>query len=130
MNKTIAQLIFVLIDLAAIYMAYRTIKNFFELSDNIKNHVSEINFQWPLGLYLLLLVVPILHLSSFVKLEFIEKSGLKEYFTFIPLIIIVAIIVYFNMSISSKLNNHNYKYDTEKSKRMTFSTFRVYQHKN
>ncbi len=128
MNKTIAHLIFLAIDIAAIYLAYFVIKTYWQISQDIQAGIDRVSFQWPFGMFLILMIIPVIHLSSI----FPKGSGAKSFgdiFLLAGVSSIVLVIALMNINISRNLKSNDYIYNSEDSKWMTFSMFKHYDKK-
>lgn len=128
MNKTIAHLIFLAIDIAAIYLAYYVLKMYWQLTQDIQTGVDRVSYQWPFGLLLILLVIPLIHIIS-VILQGSSNSSLSNILMIAGSVAIVAVIVILNIKISGNLQSYDYEYNSKDSKWMTFSMFKYYDKK-
>jgi hypothetical protein len=127
MNKKTAHLIIGIFDLAAIAACYYVFYRVGVIHHSINSDVKVIELQRPIGLYLLLLIVPVVHVLGLFRfsqkiLKFVNISAI-----FCFLLLLVAGL-YADRVLESQILKAGYQYCPTRSSGGAFSEFRVYLH--
>lgn len=125
MNKNLAHIFLWFLDLASVWWVYYSISAWNNILQDINMGVNSIGFQWPVWIFFILLIIPIIHVFALYCKKWVIVVY-KELMLLIFVCIVVIPVFYFNSKISSKLSSHDYIYDVENSTRMTFSIFKNY----
>jgi hypothetical protein len=125
MNKLTAHTVLVLFDLLALYGSYFVFEHWHDLSLLIASQVNRVEIQSGIGVYILLLIIPVTHLSSFIQWSdeaalLVNKGLIATFF----LLAIVAIFI--SIKFTEKIEHTDYFYCEKESDKMTFSEFRVF----
>lgn len=68
MNKSVAHSVLIIIDLAAIYACFYVYSAYSDITQLIDNSAESITIQKPTGLYIVLIMVPIVHGTGFFNI--------------------------------------------------------------
>lgn len=126
MNKRTAHFVLILFDIAAFAGCYFVYHEFTSLKAQIEASAGSITFQNLFGFYALPIVVPLVHLSSFV--DWREPARQKIGNVLVVTICMTLVIATFvaNSSLKRKIMAAGYYYCEELSEQMTFSKFNTY----
>ncbi len=129
MSKLVAHIILAVADIASIFAVVYVLQTWSGITTVINNDSEQISYQSGFCLFLLLLIVPILHLWSLLEAKFkFSASTLK--WANRAFIGVFVLFVVFAQSLSWRLDNNlsiaGYHYCAERSESRTFSEFRVY----
>lgn len=125
MSKTTVHIILFFIDIAAIFACLYVFGEYHDISDQLNSFVDSIVVQRPLGLYFVLIIVPIIHCSGLVRIaKKREKLANNCLITCFALLIISAFV--FDSWVESKITNAGYYYCEDMSESMRMSEFKRY----
>jgi hypothetical protein len=125
MNKLSAHIVIGIFDLLALYGAYYVYEQWHELSLLIADQVGRVEIQSGLGVYLILLIIPVTHLVSVINWPERVKGLINK--ALITTLILLGILAYFvSVKFTEKINQADYFYCEKASKDMTFSEFRIF----
>lgn len=125
MGKLRAHIILSLFDIATLFVLYHLFSEWNRISDSILLSENNIRIQKPLGLYLLLLVIPLIHLTSLINVPK-TYNRLANYALSGVFLLIIVFSFYLDVRIESRLINAGYSYCKNKSENMRFSEFKVF----
>lgn len=125
MSKKSAHLILLVVDLAALFACYYVFNVYSDIISQINNQVEIIDVQKPLGMYALLIVVPVIHALGFVK---IPENRLKlANISMVVFFIVLTVFSWiFDVKLEDKIEDAGYYYCSTLSESMTVSEFRTY----
>ena len=125
MNKLTAHTVLVLFDLLAIYGSYYVFGHWYDLTLLIENEINRVEIQSGIGVYFMLLIIPITHLTSFIKWPSDVSPWISK-----GLIVIFSLLIMMSIFISikftEKIEHAGYFYCKKDSNRMTLSEFRIF----
>lgn len=125
MNKATAHAVLGVFDIAAIGACYHVVNRWFTINDQLTSGVAAVTVQTPLGLLLLMAIVPLVHLTTLLKPSEQAKKWLN-----IILVALFVVLVFvgfaFDNRLVSKIENTGYQYCPQHSDSMTFSEFKTY----
>lgn len=125
MNKTIAHIILSLIDVAALFACYYVYSEYREITNQLHESVDKVMIQKPLGLYAVLIVMPVLHGISIFKITK-NRAKLANNSFIVFFILLVASAFIFDSRLDKKITQSGYYYCDELSESMRMSQFRTY----
>ena len=125
MNKSVAHIILLLVDAAALFACYYVCSEYENVIREINTFTDSIILQKPLGLYSVLIMVPVLHGVSLLSITE-EKSKLLNRSVVIFFLILVVSAFVFDAWLENKIINSGYYYCNEGSESMRMSEFRLY----
>jgi len=125
MNKLSAHTTLVIFDLLSVYGAYYIFWEWRDLNTLILNQAKSIELQSWVGIYIILLIIPITHISAIVKWQERYNGIVNRVLIvgFAGLILLAGVI---SIKFTSKVEESNYFYCEKESTQMTFSEFRVF----
>lgn len=125
MTKSFAHGIFLGFDIVAIAVCYYVVTEWFRIATQTAAKQPLIELQSGVGVYLIILLLPLFHITTFVKL----KTVYKVYGVGLVIacsLCILAFSFYVNIALVHKLEGFDYKYCKAKSLQMSRSEFKVY----
>ena len=125
MNKFTAHTVLGFFDLLALYGSYYVFERWHELSLLITNEVNRVEIQSGIGVYVLLLIIPVTHLSSFIQWS--DKSArLVNKCLIATFSLLVIVTIFISIRFTDKIEQAGYFYCEKYSNKMTFSEFRIF----
>lgn len=125
MGKFKAHIVLSLFDIMAIFVCYHVVREWNRVSGSVLLSEYSIGVQKPLGLYILLLVIPFMHFSSLINIPVSYKKATSYVLVGIFLLMII-LSFYIDYRIDNILTNADYSYCQQKSEGMRFSEFKVF----
>lgn len=125
MNKTTAHIILAFIDIAALFACYYVYSEYRDISSQLNELVESVMIQKPLGLYAVLLVVPALHTTAYLKIPDNRAQLANRSFIVLFVLLIVSALI-FDSWFESIITESGYVYCEGMSESMRTSEFRVY----
>jgi hypothetical protein len=125
MNKATAHAVLGAFDIAAIGACYYVVNQWSTIDGQLTSGVAAVTVQTPLGLLLLLAIVPLVHLTTLLKPSEQTKKWLNG--TLVMLFVIFIFMGFvFDNRLASKIEAAGYQYCPQQSDSMTFSEFKTY----
>lgn len=125
MKKVTARLVLAVLDIAALAACYYVVTELSRINQLTSDGPDSVTMQSHLGFYVLLIMMPIIHLSTLFKWRAsANKWGNRLLITLFLLLIIGAYTL--DSQLQDKLLSAGYHYCAEQSETMTFSEFRTY----
>lgn len=129
MNKTTAHIILGGIDIAALGACYYVFSEYHAVEYQLATGVGSFFIQRPLGLYLLIVVAPIVHTVSFFD-RLTQTKKWVNYALIIVFLIIVSIGIIVDIRLEARILESGYYYCPSKSQTMRLSEFKAYLRKD
>lgn len=124
MNKLTAHCILALFDLAALAACYLLFAELSQIQYAILQQ-QDIRIQSPVGLYLLCLIIPLVHIISLFKLP-ASTQRILNYLLCIIFAFLVCASVGLAYWLEHKLTMTGYQHCAKQDKTMSFSTFKTF----
>lgn len=125
MNKLSAHTTLVIFDLLSVYGAYYIFGEWRDLNTLILNQAKSIELQSWVGIYIILLIIPITHISAIVKWQ--ERyNGIVNRVLIVGFAGFILLAGVISIKFTSKVEESNYFYCEKESTQMTFSELRVF----
>jgi len=125
MNKLTAHLVLAALDIAALAACYYVVSEWSRINQMISDASESITMQSHLGFYTLLIMIPIIHLSTLIKWQDSAKKWGNRMLIALFLLFITGAYT-LGSHLEDKLLSSGYHYCAEQSKTMTFSEFRTF----
>ena len=125
MNKVRAHIILCFFDIGAIAACYYVFAKWNNIVQQINVSIESITLQSPIGLYLLIVVVPVIHVLSLFRWKGAAEIWANRFLIFSFLFMLVGAF-YLSSCFDNKLVTAGYRYCASQSERMTFSEFKTY----
>lgn len=129
MNKTTAHIIVGLADIAAVASCYYAFIEWMSVTQAINTESESISVQSYFGLYILIILVPIIHITSLIQWNSFTTKLINGSLIILFLLMLFGVIL-LDSHINNKLKNAGFHYCDKQSVMMTFSEFRTYLKEN
>jgi hypothetical protein len=125
MNKLTAHIILGVLDIGALVACFYVFTEWNDIAQQINVAVDRIVVQNLIGLYTMMIVVPVTHVLSLFQWQEIWKRWINRFLMFFFLLVVIGA---FSLSyyFENKLLTGGYRYCAKQSEMMTFSKFKTY----
>jgi hypothetical protein len=125
MKKKTAHTIMLLFDAATLAACYYAFSEWQDIHQSIKIEAQTITVQSPFGIYILMLMMPIIHGLTLIDWRGSLKKWINRLIISIFLLMVVGLF-FLNSYIDKKIVGSGYIYCAKQSEFMTFSKFNTY----
>lgn len=126
MDKRLAHFVLLIFDGLSLWAFYHVIDKWHEVVQSINAGVSAIELQSPFGLYMVMLIMPIIHSQCLVKIKRKSVEKLRNYLVAGLFLFLLLSGFVFDYLIEKEVTNAGYQLCPSQSEALTFSTFKVY----